>query len=146
MAKRLGVIITVEALLATLLLFGLLLLVIKLSNLDDGDSAQLKILRSKSQHLAFALQSKGVFNQIFEDNSDAKMRDLMDEIPAGICSQVEIYNSSISKTNLVYSFRSTDCQIYDHTPISSTIFMHSIRESSNTVNFYFVRVSTYARG
>lgn len=146
MEKRLGVIITVEALLATLLLFGLLLIVFKLSNLDEGDNQEQKILRSKAQQIQLVLKNTGSIDEILSDDEDTKIRELMDGMPAGICSQVEIFEESISKTDLHYSYRSTDCQIYSRTPISSSIMMHAHRTARHSITYYFVRVSTYAKG
>jgi hypothetical protein len=146
MEKRLGVIISVESLLAALLLFGILLIVVKLSNLDSSDNSEIKILRLKAQQVHLMLANTGAYDQVLLNQNDSTLRQTIAQLPAGLCTQIEIFDNSISAENLNYSHLSANCTMYQYTPISTSMTMHLVRQNSSSYTYHPIRVSIYGRG
>lgn len=148
-ASRRGFVLSVEALMAAMLLFSTLLLA----------SALLQPVRAPAgPHLerwAQGLLRLGAENNTWmragdfasAGRNDTDARALVESLPAGVCAQVETYNGLLQPARLTWSYTRRACAKRADTPAVSRVGMiwTDAPDASRPYDQYWVRVITYAR-
>ena len=102
--KLKGVLMSIDALLSAILLFGILIISFKLAMLSQGPNEQVLILRDYVQDTLVVSQKIGAIDKILTDNNDTALHQLMSGLPPAICMQIEIYDTDIKPTKLDYVY------------------------------------------
>ncbi len=137
-----GVVLSVEALLAALLLFTALLMASGLAAMS-GD-AHLPLLRQYAHDLAAAGAQNGAWLGWAASN-DTAARALMEGLPAAICAQAEVYSVNPGNGTPVWSYTRSGCNQTIDTAWAQTWVAQVWRANSTNYSYEWVRVRTYAR-
>ena len=139
-----GVVLSVEALLAALLLFSTLLLTSTLAGMS-GD-IHLPLLRQYAQDLATAgLQNGEWLGPISSTPNDSAARTLIENLPAGLCVQVDIFANNAAPSSLAWSYARSRCNTSVDTAYAQQLVGEVYRQNYTNYSFYLVRVRTYPR-
>lgn len=140
---RRGVVLSVEALLAALLLFTAMLLASTLASMAGQTS--LPLLRQYAQDTAAAGMRNGAWLGPAASSNDAAARALIDALPAGLCAQVESYAGGTGASSLGWSYVRGKCNQTIDTPLAQAWVAQVYRGNSTNYSFGWVRVRTMPR-
>lgn len=144
---RRGLVLSVEALLATLILFGSILIAAQLSASPTPPPSALPLLRDYAQDTLARGVASGAFLQPVSDApTDNDTRTLISNLPSGVCVQVEVYNGSVAPANLNYSYTPPDCNLTISTPQAIAWRAAAYWHSSSSYDIYWIMARAYPRG
>lgn len=148
-----GVILSLEALMAAMLLFATLLLLSSLVGpinppkstlLDDYAQSVLQIGAENNSWVRAVEVS--VQN---EKRNDSAARSLIESLPSSICAQAEIYYGGNQLSAPNWTYVRTGCFLRTDTPVSQRIAMVYARPpaagASRAYNYYWVKVKIYPK-
>lgn len=115
-SARRGLVLSIEVLLATLLLFGFLVIISNLVALQEQRPSGLPLLRYYAQDTVRAGLAQGAWRAILSDANDSAARALVDALPPGVCVRVSLYNETPAPARLAYSYTPLRCRIGVDTP------------------------------
>ena len=147
-----GVVFSVEALMAAMLLFAVLLLLSSLTGPIRAPKQALlegyaqNILQIGAENGTWIKTSDATLGNDLRDDSDA--RALIESLPPSICAQVEVfYLDSLNQAS--WSYVRSGCGLRTDTPVAQRmgmIYSRSLfRVSPQPNDHYWVRVKTYPR-
>ncbi len=140
---RRGVVLSIEALLAALLLFTALLLASALAGMS-GD-IHLPLLRQYAQDIASVGLQNGQWIRAAAGANDSSARNLIESLPAGLCVQVEVYANTPAPASLAWSYTRSRCAASVDTVFAQAWVGDVYRQNHTDYSYYLVRVRTYAR-
>ena len=140
---RRGVVLSVEALLAALLLFTALMLASTLAAMS-GDT-HLPLLRGYAQDLAASGAQSGAWLGPDTTSNDTAARALIDNLPAGLCAQADVYAGAPLAGAPVWSYVRGRCNQTADTALAQAWAAQVYRGNSTYYSFEWVRVRTYPR-
>ncbi len=138
-----GVVLSVEALLAALLLFTALLLASTLAAMSGG--ASLPLLRQYAHDVAAAGVHNGAWLGPVASSNDAAARSLIDNLPAGLCVQAEVYAANAGTGTPIWSYARGGCNRTADTALAQAWAAQIYRGNSTNYSFEWVRVRAYPR-
>ncbi len=144
---RKGIILSVEVMLAALLLFGAFLVASNLAGISARPPSALPLLRFyAADTLAQGSENGAWSSPVQPSGNDTATRALLDNLPAGVCAQVAIYANSSLSSNLRYSYVPSGCNLTIDLPVQSSYRSLVVWRNSSAYDFYWVRLSAYPRG
>ncbi|MFH1306845.1 MAG: hypothetical protein ABIH83_04305 [Candidatus Micrarchaeota archaeon] len=155
MAKlKKGIIMSVEALLAALVLFGMFLIMSTLISLQHDYQKYYPLLHSYSQDILLTGQKSGAFLQVIETENDSLIRNMADSLPPSVCAQIEIYGNvtgppygnATTPTNMYYSYTSQNCTADYLTPKAVSYRTFALHRNSTLNSYYWIKAISYPRG
>ncbi len=147
-AQRKGVVLSAEALMAALLLFGALALAFGPlapdSALPDGNRPVLR-------HAAYDALEAGVENRAWLEPlqalpNDLKIRNLVENLSPAVCLEVEIYQDGQVPPNLTYAYVRSGCAPGYGVEEAQGWRAIINRTDSSDYSYYWVRAIAYPRG
>ena len=142
---RRGVVLSVEALLAALLLFGILLLAGTL--LQPIRPPPGTLLEDYAQGLLQAGAETGAWlGPAAGTPNDSAARALVDGMPPALCAQVELYANTTSSASMRWSYVRPGCGLAADTPVEQRWGLVVWRANSSYSIPYWVRVRAYPKG
>lgn len=140
-----GFVFSIEALLAAVFLFGILLIASDLGTLSYGHSQAPKILGNYADGTLSALEKSKALDDLFLYRNDLKIRNISDSMPDSICTQIEIYRTSLTPANLFYSYSTPSCKMGWGTPANLRYSTYINRTSRTNVDVFWVKAIHYAK-
>lgn len=140
-----GVVLSVEALLAALLLFGILLLVGTL--LQPINPPASPLLEDYAQSLLQAGAETGAWlGPAGNPPDDSAARALIEALPPALCAQAELYENTTDPASLRWSYVRSGCGLAADTPVEQRWGPVVWRANSSYSVPYWVRVLAYPKG
>ncbi len=140
-----GVVLSVEALLAALLLFGILLLAGTL--LQPIRPSPSPILEDYAQDLLQAGAETGAWlGPAGNPANDSAARALVDGLPPALCAQAELYRNTTQAASLRWAYVRPGCGLAADTPVEQRWGPLVWRANGSYSIPYWVRVRAYPRG
>ena len=144
--RRRGVVFSVEALMAAMLLFAVLLLLGSMTAPIHAPTQPL--LEEYAQNLLQIGAENGTWLKTSDaarpnerrDDSDA--RALVESLPPSICAQVEVFQGGNQLARANWSYVRAGCSLGTDTPVAQRIGMINSRAP---YYYYWVRIKTYPR-
>lgn len=146
--KKKGVIISVEAMLAALLLFGSFLIAASLATASDEQPSGLPLLRLYTLDVSRLGADSGAWGTVLSDSlaDDSKISALASHLPPSVCLQLEIYHNTTRSSDLAYSYVNSSCNRTVDTPQYQWWRALVRRGNSSSNEFYWVKTMTYPAG
>ena len=135
--------LSVEAMLAALLLFTGLLLASTLAAMS-GDT-HLPLLRQYAQDITAAGVHSGAWLGPAASSDDTQARALIDSLPAGLCAQAEVYAGDAPTGAPVWAYARGGCNQTIGTAWAQSWAAQVYRGNSTDYSFEWVRVRAYPR-
>ncbi|MDE1798241.1 MAG: hypothetical protein KGH63_02450 [Candidatus Micrarchaeota archaeon] len=136
-----------EVLLASLLLFGALLVAASLITLGNDQVTALPLLRFYATDTLAQGGDLGAWTEpVLPSGSDNRTRALVPNLPPGVCAQVEVYANQTLASDLEYSYVNSSCNRTVDLPVQSFWRANVVWKNSSAYDFYWVRVKSYPSG
>jgi hypothetical protein len=140
-----GVVLSVEALLAALLLFGILLLAGTL--LQPIRPPPSPLLEDYAQDLLQAGAETGAWlGPAGNSPNDSAARALIEALPPALCAQAELYANNTSSASMRWAYVRSGCGLAADTPLEQRWGLVVWRANSSYSIPYWVRVRAYPKG
>lgn len=150
---RKGVVLSVEALMAAMLLFSVLLLLSIMTEpiraptntmLEDYAQSVLQI-GAESNSWTSAVEVSLPSNA----RNDSSARALIESLPSSVCAQAEVYYGGNQLTDVNWSYVRSGCFLRTDTPVVQRMGMvyarPPIAPATRAYDYYWVKIKTYPR-
>jgi hypothetical protein len=143
-SKLRGIVLSVEALLAAILLFEILLLAQALLNqITPPYSSQLE---DYVQGLVeVGVHTGSWLGPLYEIANDTSAKNLIDSLPPALCAQAELYENATNLSSLRWSYVRSGCSIGPDSKIEQRWAPLVFRANSTNSTLYWARVLVYPR-